>query len=412
MDVAALAREHGTPLYIYDEATLRNQMRAYREALSSRWAESAVAYASKAYLSPALCELLLEEGLELDAVSAGEIALATRAGVPAASIHLHGNFKPGAELAYALENGVGRIVVDSLDELTQLERLAQVCGRPVAIWLRVNPNVTTATHVSVQTGHADSKFGLDLARGDVIEAARRAAASPWLELVGLHAHAGSQLFDATPAAHVVAILAELAKTIIETTGAGIREVSPGGGAGVAYIPDQRGLDPNTYAEAVCGALRSSSERLHLPSLRLIVEPGRAIVARAGVALYTVGPRKVTPQRVFLAVDGGMGDNPRPALYGANYHAALAERMTEPRTETVQVVGRYCESGDILIQQVALPPARTGDILAVPVSGAYHLPMGSVYNLVPRPAVVYIRAGMARIVRRRETLDDLLRLDIF
>lgn len=411
LDASDLAHEFGTPLYVYDEATLRGRMRAFRTAFGRLWPESAVAYAGKAYLSPALCALLIEEGLELDAVSAGEIALATGAGYPAGRIHLHGNMKPGAELAYALQAGVGRIVVDSLDELAAIESLARERGRAAAIWLRVNPDVQAQTHASIHTGHADSKFGLDLASGVALEAARRAIASPWLDLAGLHAHAGSQLFDVAPIARVVEILAGLAAAIGADTGVTPREISPGGGAGVAYTPEERALDPGAYAEAVTDTLRSASARFRLPPLLLVVEPGRAIVARAGVALYTTGPRKVTPHQIFVAVDGGMGDNPRPALYGARYHAALAERMTAPATETVQVVGRYCESGDILTEASALPEARPGETLAIPVSGAYHLPAASNYNFVPRPAVVFVRDGRARLARRRETLDDLTRLDL-
>jgi diaminopimelate decarboxylase len=414
VDVAALAREYGTPLYVYDVATLRGQMRAYRAAFASRWPESAIAYAGKAYLSPALCALLREEKLELDAVSAGEVAVATRSGFPPERIHLHGNMKPDAELIYALEvsgTGVGRVVVDSLDELARIEALALARGRPAAIWLRINPDVATQTHTSVQTGHADSKFGLDLASGAVMEAARRAVASPWLDLAGLHAHAGSQLFDAAPAARVVETLAGLAATIREGTGVAPSELSPGGGAGVAYTPDERALDTDIYAEVICSALRAARARLRLPPMRLTVEPGRAVVARAAVSLYTIGPRKETPNAVFIAVDGGMGDNPRPALYGARYHAALAERMTAAATETVQVAGRYCESGDILVRAARLPKARPGEVLAIPVSGAYHLPMASAYNLVPRPAVVFVQEGLARLVRKRESLEDLMRLDI-
>ncbi|MGH2501835.1 MAG: diaminopimelate decarboxylase family protein, partial [Ktedonobacterales bacterium] len=230
LDVAALAREHGTPLYIYDAATLRGRMRAFTAAFAARWAESAVAYAGKAYLAPALCALLNEAGLELDAVSAGEVGLALRAGYPAGRIHLHGTMKPDAELADALDaggTGVGRVVVDSLDELARVAALGEARGRRVAIWLRVNPDVATQTHASIQTGHADSKFGLDLASGAALEAARRAAAAPWLDLAGLHAHAGSQLFDAAPAVRVVERLAALAATIREQTGATISEVSPG-----------------------------------------------------------------------------------------------------------------------------------------------------------------------------------------
>lgn len=410
VDVATLARSYGTPLYVYDEATIRAQCRAFREALASRWPASAVAYAGKAYLSPALCRILLDEGMELDAVSAGEIGIAQAASVPSACVHFHGNFKPDHELAYALDAGVGRIVVDSLDELDRLAALAEQRQRRVAIWLRLKPEVAAETHSAIQTGHADTKFGLEI-RGDALEAARRAYASPWLDLVGLHAHVGSQLFDVAPVAQVVEVLGAFAAELRETLGIEIREVSPGGGLGVAYLPEQRAPEVVAYAEVVTQTLARTVERHHLAPPRLIVEPGRAVIARAGIALYTVGPRKAIPGgKVFVAVDGGMGDNPRPALYQASYTAALAERMCAPATETVRVVGRYCESGDVLVESAALPRIQSGEVLAIPVSGAYHLPMASNYNQVPRPAVVFVRDGQPRLVRRRETLDDLLRLD--
>jgi diaminopimelate decarboxylase len=270
--------------------------------------------------------------------------------------------------------------------------------------------VATETHVYTQTGRADTKFGLSV--GALSEAARWASASAWLDLAGLHAHVGSQLFDLAPVAAVVRILGELAATLRESQGVLIRELSPGGGLAVAYTPEQQEQAPGVeiYAQTVTTALADVIERLRLAPPRLVVEPGRAIVARAGVALYTVGPRKESPGAIFLAVDGGMGDNPRPALYGARYVAALPERMLESTVETVHVVGRYCESGDVLVEGAALPRARPDDILAIPVSGAYHLPMASNYNLVPRPAVLFVRDGHVRLVRRRETLDDLMRLD--
>jgi diaminopimelate decarboxylase len=408
LDVASLAREHGTPLYLYDEETIRAQCRAFRRAFEARWPRTAVAYAGKAYLSPALCRILREEGLELDAVSAGEVGVALAADYPPTAIHLHGNFKPDAELAAAIEAGVGRIVVDSLDELARLEELARARRQRVAIWLRLCPDVATETHVYTQTGHADSKFGM--AADSLVDAARRALASPWLDLVGLHAHVGSQLLDVAPLARVVTILGEIAADLRDM-GADIREISPGGGLGVAYTAEHRAPEVERYADAITGALLEVCGRRDLTPPRPIVEPGRALVARAGLALYTVGPRKVTPGGVILvAVDGGLGDNPRPALYQARYAAALAERMDEATTETVTVVGRYCESGDVLIEGAPLPRARAGDILAVPVSGAYQLPMASNYNLVSRPAVVFVGDGRARLVRRRETLDDLLRLE--
>lgn len=412
LDAAALARQFGTPLYVYDEATIRAQCRAFREAFAARWSNSAVAYAGKAYLSPALCRILQEEGMELDAVSLGEIGTARAAGYPAAKIHLHGNFKPDAELAAALDLGIGRIVVDSLDELARVEALARERSEPAAIWLRLCPDVPTETHAYTQTGQADSKFGLDVASGAAREAAQRAHASPWLDLVGLHAHAGSHLLDVAPVSQVVAFLGAFAADLRETAGATIRELSPGGGVGVAYLPDERAPSIEEYAQVVTTALAEAMRRHRLEPPRVVVEPGRAIVARAGVALYTTGPRKAVPGgTTFLAVDGGMGDNPRPALYGAGYWAALAERMAAPPEEKVRIVGRYCESGDVLVAAVPLPRAHPGEILALPVSGAYHLPMASNYNSVARPAVVFVRDGHARLVRRREILDDLLRLEV-
>lgn len=412
LDAAALARKFGTPLYVYDEATIRAQCRAFREAFARRWPASAVAYAGKAYLSPTLCRILLEEGMEMDAVSIGEIGIAQAADYPPAKIHLHGNFKPDAELAAALDLGVGRVVVDSLDELTRVEALARERGKPAAIWLRLCPDVSVETHAYTQTGQADSKFGLDVAGGAAREAAQRAHASPWLDLLGLHAHAGSHLLDVAPVARVVAFLATFAVDLRETTGASVRELSPGGGVGVAYLPAEHAPSIADYAEIVTNSLAEAVRRHRLEHPRVVVEPGRAIVARAGVALYSTGPRKAVPGgTTFLAVDGGMGDNPRPALYGSGYWAALAEHMMAPPDETVRIVGRYCESGDVLVESVPLPRAQPGDILAIPVSGAYHLPMASNYNLVARPAVVFARDGQARLVRRRETLDDLLRLEM-
>jgi diaminopimelate decarboxylase len=411
LDAVALAGTYGTPLYVYDETTIRDQCRALRAAFAARWPQSAIAYAGKAYLSPALAALLREEGLELDAVSIGELRVGLAGGLAPERIHLHGNFKPPDELAEALASGVGRIVVDSLDELAQVEALAREQGRPAAIWLRLCPDVPTVTHAHTQTGQADSKFGLDLASGTARDAAHRAIASPWLDLAGVHAHAGSQLLDPTPVAAVVRILCAFAADLVAATGHTLRELSPGGGLGVAYVPEDEAPAIETYAETVTRALATEVARLRLVPPRLIVEPGRAIVARAGVALYSAGPRKAVPGgTTFLAVDGGMGDNPRPALYGAHYTAAAAARMMEPPAETVRLVGRYCESGDVLAQAVALPRLAPGEIVAVPVSGAYQLPLASAYNLVPRPAVVFVRDGQARLVRRRETLEDVLRLE--
>ncbi len=410
--LARLAHDYGTPLYVFDEATIRSQCRAFRQAFGSRWPHSAIAYASKAYLSRALVRILLEEGMELDVVSAGEWGLALAAGYPASLMHLHGNFKPEAELTAALEAGLGRIVVDSLEELQHIEAWGAKRHRRVSLWLRLCPDVHAHTHRHLQTGHAASKFGLSLSSGSAAEAVARASVSPWLDLVGVHAHVGSHLRDLAPLEQVLWVLGDFAATIGARYGVTIQEICPGGGLGVASLPDEQAPDIEAYAERLTTTLREVVEQCRLPPPRLVVEPGRAIVARAGVALYTVGPRKMQPDgTVVLAVDGGMGDNVRPALYGAAYHAVLAERSTASATEQVRVVGRYCESGDVLIERVLLPSAEPGELLAIPVSGAYQLPMASNYNLVPRPAVVFLRDGSARLVRRRESLEDFLRLDL-
>ncbi len=410
--LASLARDYGTPLYVFDEATIRSQCQAFQRAFAARWPQTTIAYASKAYLSPALCQLLLEEGLDLDVVSAGEWCLALAAGYPADRMHLHGNFKPEAELTAALEAGLGRIVVDSLEELQHIDAWAGQRQRQVSLWLRLCPDVAAQTHRHLQTGHAASKFGLSLNDGSAAEAVACASRSPWLDLVGLHTHIGSHLSNLEPLKQALWVLGDFAAAMRECYGVIIHEISPGGGLGVASLPEEHPPAVETYAETVTTTLRNIVEQHHLPPLRLIVEPGRAIVARACIALYKVGPRKKLPDgSVILAIDGGMGDNVRPALYGAAYHAVLAERVMAPATEQVRVVGRYCESGDTLIERVALPPAEEGAVLAIPVSGAYQLPMASNYNLVPRPAVVFVRDGAVRLVRRRETLEDLLRLDL-
>ena len=412
LDVADLAREYGTPLYFFDEATIRERCQTYRATFSTRFPNVTIAYAAKAYLSPALCAILHEEGLQLDAVSAGEIAIARAGGFPPTSIHLHGNFKPESELRAALAAGVGRIVVDSLEELDVLEAIARELGVRQAIWLRLCPDVATDTHPHDQTGHADSKFGLDIASGTADAAIHLAARSAHLDLAGIHAHAGSQLFDPAPAAAVTTFLVDYTARVRDREGITLRELSPGGGWGVAYHPDHADPPIAHYASAVVAALRAGLDRHPRPPPRLVVEPGRGIIARAGVALYTAGPRKSVPGgRTFLAVDGGMGDNVRPALYTARYHAALPARVTAPTADTVCVVGRYCESGDVLVDAVDLPGPAWGEIVAIPVSGAYHLPMASNYNAVGRPAVVFLRDRSARLVRRRETPPDLLRLDL-
>ncbi|MFN3374325.1 MAG: diaminopimelate decarboxylase, partial [Chloroflexus sp.] len=389
-DTVVLAEQFGTPLYLLDEATLRGAMRAYRQAFAAAYpGPVGVHYAGKALLNTALAQIVVQEGLGLDVVSATELLVARRAGVPMAHVHLHGNAKSDAELERAVAWQVGAIVVDTLDELARLGALTAHLAEPQGVLLRIAPEIEADTHAHIATGGAAAKFGLPLAVLDVaVERVLNASGLRWL---GLHAHIGSQLFALDQVVATVEVLVAQAARLRDRLGVTPVELSPGGGLGVPYTADQPPIDIPRYAEVVSAAMQAACTRHNLPLPRLTVEPGRSIVARAGVALYRVIGRK---GRRWLHIDGGMGDNIRPALYGARYSAVLANRTGEPDSEPVAVGGRYCESGDVLLPEIALPPAQPGDLLAVATAGAYTLSMASTYNLVPRPALVLVGDGRA------------------
>ncbi len=410
---SSLAQEFGTPLYVFDEATLRARCREYRHALAQHYpGPSQVAYASKAYLNLALGQLLAQEGLGLDVVSGGELYAARQAGFPAERIHFHGNNKTPAELATALDEGVGRIVVDNFHELNELERLAIQRRVRVPIWLRLSPGVDVHTHAYRKTGLLDSKFGFPLETGDAERALLRAMTSLHLELVGLHAHIGSQILDLEPLAVAIALLVDFAAAMGAGHGFELREFSPGGGWGVPHHEADSPAPVHRYVRAVGAAVVEGCRRQGLALPTLVIEPGRSIVAPAAVALYRVGARKEIPGvRTYISVDGGMADNIRPALYGARYTALAANKGHQPADETVTVAGRFCESGDVIIRDVALPRLEAGDLLAVPMVGAYCLSMASNYNLTPRPAVVLVKEGGATLIQRRETFHDLMARDL-
>jgi diaminopimelate decarboxylase len=408
----ALAGEFGTPLYVFDEIMLRERCRAYRQALARHYAGwGRVAYASKAGLNLALAQLIEQEGLSLDVVSGGELFVARRAGFPAGRIHLHGNNKSPAELRAALDAGVERIVVDNMYELDLLERLAAERDVTVPIWLRLSPGVDVHTHDYRKTGLLDSKFGIPIETGQAQQAVAQALGSPHVELLGLHAHIGSQILEVAPFCVTADRLLGFAAGMKDAYGFELRELSPGGGWGIAYRPDEDAASIDSYVEKVTQAVVQACRRFGLPLPALTLEPGRSIVGPAAVALYRVGARKEIPQvRTYVAVDGGMADNIRPALYGARYTAVAAEKAGQTPEETVTIAGRFCESGDVLIRDVELPRLEPGDLLAVPVVGAYSLPMASNYNLVPRPAVVLVRDGQAQLIQRRESLEELVARD--
>ena len=407
-DLTDLARRLGTPLYIYDLATLDHAISAYRHGLRAWPGPSLIAYASKAWLSLPLAQLLARRGLGFDVVSEGELAVVLRAGAAPARIHLHGNNKSPDLLARAVDAGVGHIVVDNLHELTLLERMQPPA--PLDLWLRLNPEREADTHAYRQTGHAASKFGMTREEAEV--AIRRMAAAPHLRLTGLHAHIGSQFFGLEPLFETIDRLVALAAWVHEQGLGTIGFLSPGGGLGAPSHPD----DPaprlaETVREISAYAARAWRQRLAAPHPVFVLEPGRELIARAGLALYTVGAIRERAGLRIVAVDGGMSDNIRPALYGARYTALLAGAPLAPPAGPARIVGPLCESGDFLIDRIELPEVRPGDVLALPMSGAYQLSMASNYNGALRPGVWLHARGALHPLQRRETVDDLLHRDI-
>ena len=404
VDLCDLAGELGTPLFVYDEAHLRSRC---REAVAV-WGDG-VAYATKAFLCQAMARLAHEEGMCLDVSTGGELHVALTAGVPAGRLVLHGNNKSDAELYRAVVAGVGRIVVDSFDEIDRLARvLAEEPGRlperaRQRVLVRVTPGVEAHTHEFVRTGQDDSKFGFGLASGAAAEAVARLQHTAGVELVGVHAHIGSQVFRMASFAEAVDVLAGFFIPL------DLPELCVGGGLGVAYVAGEPSPTMAEWADSV----RSACRRAGLPEgVRVTAEPGRAVAATAGMTLYRVGTVKELPGiRSYVAIDGGMSDNPRPVLYGSGYEAFLPRAASARRPRAVRLVGKHCESGDVLVADARLPAdLAVGDVVGTPVTGAYGYAMASNYNKVPRPAVVFVSAGRARVVVRRETDDDMIRLD--
>lgn len=410
-DLRELADRFGTPLYVYDEQSIRAACRAYRGAFKAELPSVRVLYAAKAWLSPALTRILVDERLGMDVVSGGELHTALAGGMPAEQIGFHGNAKGVDELEQALEAGVGRIIVDNDDELDTLDRLTQERGATQTIMLRITPGVNARTHVKTTTGLRDSKFGFPLPSGQAAAAVERALAAPGLELSGFHIHLGSPIYDLQPYRDGIAVAAGFAAEMQQRHGYRWREFSPGGGFAIGYTDDRLPPTHAAYAEAVSGALRAACEDHGLPLPEVHIEPGRSVVGRAGLALYSVVSRKEIPgTRSYVAVDGGMADNVRPAMYDSQYRALAAERMRAPAERTVTIAGKFCESGDVLVRDAQLPDLQPGELIAMPAAGAYQLAMESNYNLALRPAVVLVRDGQARLARRRQTFEDLLALE--
>jgi len=397
-DVLELAAELGTPLFVYDEAHLAARCAEARAAF-----DDGVAYAAKAFLCRAMARLAHRAGLCVDVASAGELHCALTAGVPAGRLVLHGNDKSEVELAAALEAGVGRIVVDGADDLARLARLAAGRQVPQPVLLRVTPGIEAHTHEFVRTGQEDTKFGASIASGEASRLIEAIAGEAHLVLVGLHAHIGSQVFDVGSLAEAARVLGAYFAPL------GLEELCVGGGLGVPYVAGESAPSITEWGRAVRAAVTDAGVA---PNVRLTAEPGRAVVAAAAVTLYTVGAVKELPGvRTYVAVNGGMSDNPRPVLYGSGYEAFLPRATDAPRRRAVRVVGKHCESGDVLVEDGRLPAdLAVGDVLCTPVTGAYGYSMASTYNRVGRPAVAFVRDGTPRTVLRRETLDDLASLE--
>jgi diaminopimelate decarboxylase len=409
-DLEAIAQEFGTPVFVYDEDEIRRRAGEYVE----HFGPGSVAYASKAFLCTALARVIDDEGLHLDCATGGELFVALHAKLPAERIVLHGNNKSDAELTAAIDAGVGRIAVDSFDELERIDRVGRDREQPIEVLLRITPGVEAHTHEYIETGTEVSKFGFTLTDDVALRAVGRVHESPVMSLVGFHCHIGSQIYRLDAYARAIDRLAVLAEHARAAYGVTIEELNVGGGLGARYLADDPELSVADLARQLLGAVEESwrARDLGAPP-RVKVEPGRSIIAESAITLYRIGTVKEIPGiGTYVAVDGGMSDNPRPVLYGAGYEAYLPARISEARPRRGAVVGKHCEQGDVLVADAALPATvEVGDLLATPTTGAYGYSMASNYNEVPRPAVVFLREGRPRLVVRRETYDDLVRLDV-
>ena len=410
-DAIDLVEQYGTPLYVLDEATLRSRCRQFVKAFGQRYPDSQAVYASKAYINPALARIFAEEGLGLDVVSGGELAVAQAGDVPLDKVYFHGNNKTPAELAEAVAAGIGRVVVDSFHELDLLEQICADAGKSQDILVRVSPGIDPHTHAYTTTGIIDSKFGFSIQTGDAERAILQALSAPHLNLRGLHFHLGSPIFELEPYQAATDLVLRFAAGLREQ-GLDLQEFSPGGGFAIAYTRSDEPPAAADYAEAIVDTLKATCAELGLEHPSLVIEPGRSIIGPAGVALYRIGAIKDIPGiRTYVSVDGGMGDNIRPALYQASYEVLSANRPGADADTTVTIAGKYCESGDVLASDILLPAPATGDVIAIPAAGAYCPSMASNYNLNPRPPIVLASNGDSRLIRRRESYADMMLCDL-
>ncbi len=412
-DLTDLAGEFGTPAYVMDENEIRKNCRIYLHSMEEHYnGNGMVLYASKALSCKAVYRIMKEEGMGVDVVSGGELYTALQAGFPAEKIYFHGSNKTEDELAMALESGVGRIVVDNQLELESLNRLAGEMGSSAQILFRIKPGIDAHTHSFVQTGQIDSKFGVALETGEAEEIISRAQKMEHVKVVGLHCHIGSQIFELEPFKLAAGTMMKFIGLLKEKYSLEIQELNLGGGYGIKYVEEDAPIDYDKYIEAVSGVVREESEKLGVALPFILMEPGRSIVASAGLTLYRVGAVKEIPGvRTYVSVDGGMGDNPRHIMYGSEYEAVLAENPAGAPEKVVTIAGKCCESGDVLVRDAKLPKTEPGALLAVLATGAYNYSMASNYNRIPRLPIVMVKDGKASLAVRRETYEDLVACDL-
>ncbi|MGF0110339.1 MULTISPECIES: diaminopimelate decarboxylase [unclassified Clostridium] len=407
-----LAKAYGTPLYVMDEQLLLDKCRGYIRGFKVKENNNRVAFAGKAFLTLEMCKLINEEGLYLDVVSGGELYTAYKANFPMEKIYFHGNNKTFEEIEFGIKLGVGRFIVDNIEEIIKINEIAESYDKKQDIYLRLTPGIEAHTHDYIKTGQIDSKFGFAPVGNIIMDAVKKSLELDNINLVGLHCHIGSQIFETEPFKDAAEVMLNYIYDIKQETGHYIGELDLGGGFGIYYSEGDKPKKIEEYCNVILDSVEKKCEALGIKKPILTIEPGRSIVANAGITLYTVGTIKDIPGvRKYLSVDGGMTDNIRPALYGAKYEALIANKASEPMTDTVTIAGKCCESGDILIQDIQIQKAKSGDTLAILSTGAYGFSMASGYNKITRPAVVFARNGEARLVVKRQSYEDLIKEEV-
>ena len=413
VDCLELIKEFGSPLYVFDEDMIRRNCAEFRESIDENYDSNGLClYASKAFCCKEMCRIIADEKCGLDVVSGGEIYTAWKADFPMEKVVFHGNNKTLQELELAVRCGVGRIVVDNINELHTLEDVCRRIDRQVKVYLRIKPGIDAHTHDFIRTGQIDSKFGFALETKEALQAVEQTMLCEHLTLAGLHCHIGSQIFELDPFTLAAEVMVGFMAEIRDKFGVAIEELDLGGGFGIRYTEKDKPLPYRDFMKPVSSTVKRLCAQLNFPMPKVMIEPGRAIVGPAGMTLYTVGSVKEIPGiRTYVSVDGGMGDNPRYILYGAGYEAVIANKASLEKTQTVTLAGKYCESGDLIGENMPIQPVEAGDILAVLATGAYNYSMSSNYNRMPRLPVIMVRDGKARVVVRRETYEDLIELDL-